>query len=422
VSPSPLLPWHTVLNVQHWQNHNQQRETEVRGEKICIRVTNLTRTAHEPHSVLHSEKLVTTWSQLYCTRQWQHFATTGKGDRLSCTDEWPSWTGACGTYRVTILNQRMCGAYRVTILNWCVWDLSSDHPEPAHVWGLSSDHPEPVCVGPIEWPSWTGACVGPIKWPSWSGACVGPIEWPSWTCACVGPIEWPSWTGACVGPIEWPSWTCACVGPIDWPSWTRACVGPIQTAPHNDGQQPRLKQSMNDTISGYMTCTEATAPMWILVPQLLWAPTEHLPCANHECLLGFHICGIFGLLHLRGISQQTKYLDMVYKPKRPSCEQLPWHPENLYLQHSLNVWPYDMNLFLMRKEHLPRSTFTRPKTSSQSHTNIQRWNQSILIAHSAVCNAASVEQDEHVTGCNFLALQGKQYYHTGNAVLNKKML
>jgi hypothetical protein len=66
-----------------------------------------------------------------------------------------------------------------------------------------------------------------------------------------------------------------------------------------------------------------------------------------------------------------------------------------------------MNLFLMRKEHLQGSTFTRPKkihpVGGQSHANIQRWNQSILIAHSAVCNAASVEQVECMTGWNILA-------------------
>jgi hypothetical protein len=62
VSPSPLTPWHpalamndTGMNVQHWQNHNQQRETEVRGEKICINAKNLTQTALDPHPVLHSE-------------------------------------------------------------------------------------------------------------------------------------------------------------------------------------------------------------------------------------------------------------------------------------------------------------------------------------------------------------------------------
>ena len=170
------------MKVQHWRNHNQQRETEVHGEKICITVTNLTQTALEPQPVLHSEKLVTMWSQLHCARWWQHFAMTREGDRLSSMDKWPSWTGAC--------------------------------------------------------------------------------------------------------------------------------VGPILTAPHNDGQQPRLKQAMNATISEYMTCTGAIAPMWIPVSHLLWAPTEHLPCANHDCLLGFHICSVFGLLHLRGTSQQTKYLGM----------------------------------------------------------------------------------------------------------------
>lgn len=92
--PSPLIAWHTVLTVndigmneQHWQNHNQQRETEVHGEKICISVTNLTQTALEAHLFLYSEKLVTTWSQLYCTGRWQHFAMAREGDRLSSIDE-----------------------------------------------------------------------------------------------------------------------------------------------------------------------------------------------------------------------------------------------------------------------------------------------------------------------------------------------
>jgi len=30
---------------------------------------------------------------------------------------------------------------------------------------------------------------------------------------------------------------------------------------------------------------------------------------------------------------------------------------------------------------------------------------SLLMAHSAICSASSVEQVEHVTGCNFLAFK-----------------
>jgi len=39
--------------------------------------------------------------------------------------------------------------------------------------------------------------------------------------------------------------------------------------------------------------------MWVLVSQPLWAHAEHLPYAHHDCLLGFHIHCLFGLLHLK---------------------------------------------------------------------------------------------------------------------------
>jgi hypothetical protein len=46
--------------------------------------------------------------------------------------------------------------------------------------------------------------------------------------------------------------------------------------------------------------------MWILVSQLTRATAEDLLYADHSHLLGFHVCSVFGLSHLRGMSQQTQ--------------------------------------------------------------------------------------------------------------------
>jgi hypothetical protein len=198
-------------------------------------------------------------------------------------------------------------------------------------------------------------------------------------------------------------------------------MGPIQTASHNDGQQLRLKQAMNATISRYMTCTGAT---WTHVGTSVTTAVGTcwtLPYAHHDCLLGFHIHSLFGLLHLKKSHNKPSTWIWYTKAIIWTTAMTRWKLISVTFSKCLTLWqeliPDEKGAYPGKHFHPGGGYPAGKRAVSCKHKEMEPvyWRHTVLYVMPQVWNKLSMWQ-----AAIFLHSKGKEYYHAGNSVLNKK--